>query len=66
MNYANELSAKSTEMLVLKMIARRITNGTKSLDICRFRSRFMARTLYQEGARHDFVPQDVSCHLRTK
>ena len=41
------------------MTARRITCETKTLIICINGVRFMARTSYEQGARHDFVSQDV-------
>ncbi len=40
-------------------VALRITRRTKTLVICIFRSRFMARTLYKGGACHDFVRPNV-------
>ena len=39
--------------------ALQITSGTKTLIISINGARFMARTLYEEGACHDFVRQDV-------
>ena len=39
--------------------APRITCPKKTLVIFTFGSRFMARTLYEEGACHDFFGQDV-------
>ena len=41
---------------------RRLTCGTKTLVVCIYRARFMARTLYKERARHDFVRRHVSCN----
>ncbi len=38
----------------------RITRRVTTLVIFIIRSRFMARTLYKEGACHDFVRRDVS------
>ena len=38
---------------------RRLTRRTKTLVICIYGTRFMARTSDKQGARHDFVRRDV-------